>query len=213
MHDIHQKGTTVKTTERSARKPSSKTGLRVTLRALLAVRGRGALSYRSGAALAGIVTALLVATALTAAPASAAPTPIHKFLYRLQGGETPAGGFTSTGIAVDNSAGPSAGKLYIGDRDHDVVDKYSPSTASATYLCQITGKGEGNPSPPGSECDTSAAGPGAFAGTSGIAVDPSTGLVYVLDPSAHRVDQFTQAGLYAGKQLNLGAVSASRLAV
>jgi DNA-binding beta-propeller fold protein YncE len=115
------------------------------------------------------------------------------------GGETPAGSFQPGGVAVDNSGGPSAGAVYVADIffESSVVDKFASAPGSG-YLCQITGAG--NLSFSGSECDTSSPGTpsGHFGGfpATGVAVDPGTGNVFVVDSANHVVDEFDSSGKY-----------------
>jgi hypothetical protein len=59
-------------------------------------------------------------------------------LLQFNGSATPAGEFAftgeATGVAVDNSSGPSAGDVYVVDRGHRTVDKFSSTGA---YLSQV----------------------------------------------------------------------------
>jgi hypothetical protein len=89
------------------------------------------------------------------------------------------------------------------------VAKFSPP---ASFLCQITGLGELAPEH-SQECDTSATGPGAFKEPRNVAVDPSSGLVYVIDATTKHVYQFESSGKYTGTSLDLGTASAIRLDV
>jgi sugar lactone lactonase YvrE len=120
----------------------------------------------------------------------------------LDGSDTPQGPFAffgeatlaSNGIAVDDSAGPNRGDLYVADPGHEVIDRFSES---GQYLCQITGKA----TPSLSECNGLAGSQtpqGGFA-PSGIAVDPATGILYVTDTPNNVIDKFTAAGGYAGQ--------------
>jgi hypothetical protein len=59
---------------------------------------------------------------------------------QIVGSETPQGSFAMqlfSGTAVDNSAGPNKGDVYVADTEHGVVDRFS---AAGAFLCQITGK-------------------------------------------------------------------------
>jgi len=127
---------------------------------------------------------LLLAFATSSA---AADVSNHEFLYRLGGGETPAGRFTSYGVAVDNSSGSSSGDLYLADLANRLLDKYAPAASAASYLCQITGRGEGSTSP--SECDAGGPAPGLPA-PRGVATDPATGAVYVSVLAADEVQTY-----------------------
>jgi hypothetical protein len=65
------------------------------------------------------------------------------YLAQFNGSEDPnfPEGFSSpTGIAVDNSSGPSAGDVYVADAGHDVVEKFS---ATGAYIGQLTGTPQG----------------------------------------------------------------------
>jgi hypothetical protein len=161
-----------------------------------------------------VALALAALAGLLAFAAPASATPVHKYLFGFNGSDTPnffqgSFGIFNWGIAVDNSSGASAGKVYAGDNSHDVIDKFSPSASSASYLCQITGTGSASTS--ASECDKSTSGPGAFTSVLGLAVDPTTGFLYSFDASDHKVYEFEQSGKYTGHELNLGSVSARQL--
>ena len=123
---------------------------------------------------------------------------------QLRGGETPQGGFSFfnpeefalalSGLAVDSSGGPANGDIYVADVAHDVVDRFD---ASGEFLCQITGAA--TPSP--AECAGiagSATPAGGFEPTA-IAVDPSSGTLYVGDAQAKVIDEFSPAGTYLGR--------------
>jgi hypothetical protein len=80
------------------------------------------------------------------------------------------------GIAVDNSTGPGAGSIYVADRGHAVVDRFKLSGGEFKYESQLTGK------------------PGAhFVEPEGVATD-ADGDVYVSDPSAGMVREYSPAG-------------------
>jgi hypothetical protein len=87
---------------------------------------------------------------------------------------TPQGGLTFASealefgagqVAVDNSTGPTAGDVYVTDSGNHVVDIFAPTGA---YLGQL---GEAAPGEP-------------LGQTSGVAVDPRNGDVYVADLGA-----------------------------
>lgn len=144
---------------------------------------------RIGLALASLC-ATACALALTAAPAAAVYT--HPFLFSFNGSATPAGSFDPGNVYVDNSSGLVAGKVYVGDTAHKLVDRFSPSGA---YDCQITGLGSGTTSP--SECDSTDPGMGGFLNTFGEgAVDPTSGSVWIPDAPAHVIYEFSPAGKY-----------------
>jgi DNA-binding beta-propeller fold protein YncE len=137
----------------------------------------------------------LVAACLTpllgATPASAVIA--HPFLSSFNGKETPEGSIGLSALAVDNSAGQSAGDVYAAGGG--AVDKFSAAPGSS-YLCQITGAGSATSS--NSECD--GFGPRApeapFNGAGGVAVDPASGDVYIADTVHQVVDKFDAAGAY-----------------
>jgi hypothetical protein len=91
----------------------------------------------------------------------------------------PGVAFDPTDVAVD----PTTGDVYVIDRGHEVIDRYSSSGA---LILQFNG----STIPaglPGSE--------GAFAPRTGIAVDSATHDVYVADETGV-IDKFTSAGVY-----------------
>lgn len=96
------------------------------------------------------------------------------------GEQTPAGSFQFNrewvGLAVDNSASPSAGSIYVVDRGHAVVDRFKLSGGAFKYESQLTGE------------------PGAhLSEPEGVATD-ADGDVYVSDPGANVVREFSPAG-------------------
>jgi DNA-binding beta-propeller fold protein YncE len=154
----------------------------------------------------GPVVVLGVCGWLLLAGASAFGAELHPFLSSFDGGETPAGSFEAGGVAVDNSAGPSAGAVYVEDPTgspfpHQVVDKFASAPASG-FLCQITGLA-GSLGAPLTECDfEDSSRPGTpsghfgYVGGSGVAVDPATGNVFVVDQGSNVVDEFDSSGKY-----------------
>lgn len=120
----------------------------------------------------------------------------------LDGSSTPAGSigfvaFAGGGVdiadplAVDSSAGPNAGDLYVIDAAHKAVDRFSPSGA---YECQITG----GTTPSASECGGSGS-PPVPAGeivAAALAVDPTDGSVYVANAGTHTIYKFSAGGEY-----------------
>ncbi len=62
-----------------------------------------------------------------------------KYLSQFNGKDNPSfpSGFSSpSGIAVDNSTGPSKGDVYVVDNGHNVVDKFS---STGTFIFEISG--------------------------------------------------------------------------
>ncbi len=101
-------------------------------------------------------------------------------LGEFNGSAARTGGFSEpTQIAVDNSGNPgidpSAGDVYVVDKGHGVVDKFSPS---GTYEGQLTGTPSG------------AFNFSVYGG--GVAVDPS-GVVWVVQSSSGEIDSFSDA--------------------
>src|SRR6185312_11097069 len=98
-----------------------------------------------------------------------------KYISQITGAETPAGSFSQArDIAVDNSAGPAKGDLYVTDVGHAAIDVFS---SAGQYLSQITG----TPTPFGGQLY-------------GVAVD-GTGNVWAYD-SQGNVDEFSDTGSF-----------------
>jgi hypothetical protein len=123
------------------------------------------------------------------------------------GADTPAGSFSflgaelkKSGVAVDGSAGPNAGDVYVADAAHGVVDRFSES---GTFICQISGKTPTTPAEEEAEC-AGAAGSQTPAGglgiAGGIAVNPLNGDIFVGDTEESAlVNEFNAAGEYIGQ--------------
>lgn len=95
------------------------------------------------------------------------------------------------GIAVDNASDPeSAGDLYVPDRAHNAVDKYS---STGTLICELNVEGGALPCPGAAGHTTT-----AFTEPEDVAVDPSSGDVYVSDTHSanNAVDVFSPSGAY-----------------
>jgi hypothetical protein len=126
-----------------------------------------------GLILAGLV--LLCATAglaLSCVPAQAA---VAKYVSPFSGAATPAKSFQPFALCVDAS-----GDVYVADSGtfkHGVVDEFS---SAGTYLTQFNGE-----KTPGKAFEPDA-----------CAIDPSSGDVYVADPTHDVVDKFSSAGTY-----------------
>jgi hypothetical protein len=86
-----------------------------------------------------------------------------------------------TFVAVDNSAGASAGDVYVADTARNVVDKFD---ASGNL---VAGWGAGG------QLDGSSAAGGPFTGIAGIALDTS-GDLFVYDPNGRNWFEFGQDG-------------------
>jgi hypothetical protein len=124
----------------------------------------------------------------------------------ITGAETPQGSIgmfnfetfaASSGIAVDGSAGPHAGDIYVADLEHGVLDRFDEK---GKFLCQITGKVPSTTAEEEAECAGAAgkAVPGGFSANE-VAVNPVNGDVYVADASHAAIDEFNQAGEYTGR--------------
>jgi hypothetical protein len=115
------------------------------------------------------------------APAVAQARSVNTPLGKFEGGETPAGSFTTLlneplengghtvaagGVAVDDSAGANRGDVYVVDTGHDVIDQF---TAAGTYNDYQIAAGLSSPT--------------------GVAVD-SSGNVYVADTGENVVKEF-----------------------
>jgi DNA-binding beta-propeller fold protein YncE len=124
-----------------------------------------------------------------------------KYLRHLEApGLTLAQTKTGDGMAVDDSNGPGAGDVYVLDRIHKVVDRFSP-TGVFEAAHQLTGI---SPSQP-------------FEEPISIAVEAATGDVFVLDThgglvlSAHpRVDVFGPSG-ESIRQISINEAGGGRL--
>ena len=218
MTSFHRNATTTKgdtyvsthakaaSTGQSARRG---TGLGSSIRGAFATRGGSLGSKGSGAPSDGVglaartpslrlpAVAFLVVGLLTvfAAPALALPA---EFGHEGTG----AGAFNNPhGIAVDNSAGPSRGDVYLADTENNRIDKFGPEgefllafgfgvadgTTEALQTCTTTCF----PGLPG-------AGPGQLERPEGIAVDNSPGAshgdLYVADIANHRIEKFDEDG-------------------
>ncbi|HWX98137.1 MAG TPA: PASTA domain-containing protein [Solirubrobacteraceae bacterium] len=119
--------------------------------------------------------------------ASGAPVTAFGSSGELTGAATSATSFSEPyGVAVDNSAGLSAGDVYVADFGHHVVDKF---TSSGTLVTAF-----GSLATPGS-LDGSATASTSFSPT-GVAVDPATGNLYVADNAHSVVAVFDENGAF-----------------
>jgi NHL repeat len=186
----------------------SKTGLFAALRGLLHAVGTGApssgaparpglrLGRRPVLVLLFSVCALIGALALGAGSAAAAATEFGEEGEHLGQFSFPYG------VAVDNGVSSSHGDVYLADRNNVRIDKFTglggPLLAwgwhvneegpaaelqTCTILCQAGEKG---------------AGAGEFSGEGprGVAVDPASGDVYVVDEGNFRVEKFDPEGKF-----------------
>jgi DNA-binding beta-propeller fold protein YncE len=113
--------------------------------------------------------------------------PAHtEVLNTITGAETHAGSFGGhMNIAIDNASdAESQGDLYVPDEVHGVVDKFG---ADGHFICELNVT-EGTP------CSATNTTP--FSGPEAVAVDPSSGNVYVSDRSNNRVAVFSPSGAF-----------------
>jgi hypothetical protein len=150
----------------------------------------------------------------------------------INGAETPQGSFSlvsessvAGAITVDGSSGPNSGDLYVTDLEHGVVDKFSEA---GKFICQIAGAetakeikekvekeiGEGiKVEAPPEECDLAGSGLAGSLEPAGLAVDPSSGDLWVSDRAHEAVDEFNAAGKYVGQIKDSHIVSPGPIAL
>jgi DNA-binding beta-propeller fold protein YncE len=105
-------------------------------------------------------------------------------------------GFEGFGIAVDNASDlESAGDLYVANQGSGVVNKYNPE---GVFICELNGRGAAPC--PGAQTT-------AFAFPEGVAVDPTSGDVYVADTGNNVVDVFSPAGGYINQITGSGELT------
>ncbi len=135
------------------------------------------------------------------------------------GSETPQGSFGLTSesgitgaLAVDGSAGPNAGDLYVTDLEHGFVDKFSEK---GKFICQITGRSTPPTEPAPVECAgaTGSATPDGSIEPAGLAVDETTGDVWVADHAHAAIDEFNPAGEYVAQIKDTHIVSPGPIAL
>ncbi len=123
----------------------------------------------------------------------------------LDGSDTPEGSFgfvrfeeptiiAFDGLAVDGSAGPNKGDLYVTDPLHGVVHRFDEA---GQYECQVTGRA----APSASECGglAGSAVPDGSISPGGLAVDATSGALYVADADDGVIYKFDQAGQLVGQ--------------
>ncbi len=158
--------------------------------------------FRSGAA---SVVAVGVGALLLVAPASAATS--HEFTAAFAGSGTNALSGPAD-VAVDNSAGPSRRYVYVTDPGHHRIEKFnekgefilmfgkevnetavenSGSTEAEKNICTAASLDT-------CKAGTSSSTPGAFEAPTFIAVDNSSGNVYVGDTGDNLVSKFDEEG-------------------
>jgi hypothetical protein len=87
-----------------------------------------------------------------------------------------------TGVAVDNSGGPSAGDVYVVDGGEAVVDAFKPGVTAGPEGSFVRVLSKGKMEEP-----------------NGIAIDEETGRVYVADAVKAAVYEYSAAGIFEGK--------------
>jgi hypothetical protein len=169
-------------------------------RSVLARCGRSR-HVRSAIAIPLAIAVALGASLVWATPAVALVT--HRLIARFDGGEAPGGPFTGSlrAAAVDDSAGASSGDVYVGE-EHEVEEE-DEEEGYVTVIDKFSAAG----AYAGVQIDGAETPQGSFAlftrtthRSSGIAVDPSTGVdagdVYVADIEHGVVDKFTETGQF-----------------
>ena len=128
--------------------------------------------------------ALVLIVAVSAVWLSLGAPPVSASVgYLLQFG-TPGSGNGQFNRPVGVAVSPSSGDVYVTDPQNDRVEKFD---SSGHYLSQI-GCASG-------AC-SSGSGNGQFNGPVGVAVDPSSGDLYVTDRGNERVELFDSSGNY-----------------
>jgi hypothetical protein len=135
------------------------------------------------------------------APVSAQALLVHTLSFG-SATSTPADPYplsSPQGVAVDNSTGASKGDVYVVDALNFRVEKFD---GSGNFILAF-GKGVDQtsganvcPSAPGDVCQAGTQGTsaGAFEAPQFVAVDPTTGDVYVADPGDDTISKFDSSG-------------------
>ena len=117
-------------------------------------------------------------------------------LSEWDGASVPTGAFGELrGVAVNNSNSPSAGDVYVVDSEDDAVDVFKPKPPGAeeaeegAFLSTLRGGKLGEPN--------------------AIAVNASSGNVYVADSSKGLVDIYSPSGAFEGKLTGAGSPEGS----
>jgi hypothetical protein len=126
--------------------------------------------------------------------------PAGNLIFRRDGSDTPSGSygwlelFVEAAIAVDSSAGPSSGDVYVVNSEKHVIQKLGED---GSFLCEITGA----LAPSAHECNgiAGSATPAGKISPSGIAVSPVSGRVYVSDAVRDLIYEFSDAGAFLGQ--------------
>ncbi|MBI5192835.1 MAG: 6-bladed beta-propeller, partial [Nitrospirae bacterium] len=91
------------------------------------------------------------------------------------------------GIAIDNT-----GNIYIADRDNHRIQKFDSTGVFLMGMGNCTVWSAPAPAP----APASGTGNGCFKQANDVAVDPTTGDIYVADMSNHRIQKFNSAGIF-----------------
>lgn len=154
------------------------------------------------------LTVLLGAATLVALTANATPALASLGAIGSFGTSGPGALKTPRGIAVS----PSTGDVYVSDSEDNRVVEYDPSgnfiltfgeDVNQTKVGEGASQAEENvcTAASGNTCTVGTEGtaPGAFHYPAGLAVDPSTGDVYVADYNNDRIEKFSEDGEYVSQ--------------
>src|ERR1700748_2724875 len=152
--------------------------------------------YTSVRVAAVIAMALVAWLVVAVAPAGAASTRLLESSF--SGSDTPGGAFAVGpfgGVAVDNSSGPSADDVYVGEVNiFNGANRVVKFDAAGAYA-GVEFKGEDTPAGSFDFLDLSGNGEAG-----GVAVDsssgPNAGDVYVSDPAHKVIDRFNEEGQF-----------------
>lgn len=102
------------------------------------------------------------------------------------------------GVAVDNSSDSSKGDVYVADQTNQRVEKFGAAGNFILAFGDAVNQNGSSVCKAGEECQvgTKASGAGQFGNPYGVAVDPTSGSVYVEDFSNHRVQKFSSEGQF-----------------
>jgi hypothetical protein len=127
------------------------------------------------------------------------------------------------GVAIDDSSGPSKGDVYVADQGNQRVEKFNVvgglilTFGNEVNATKVQEKAEGGAITEAEEnlctaasgdicvAGVNGAAGGQFFNPLGVAVDPTSGDVYVVDFSNHRIEKFSPDGeflLAFGKEVN-----------
>jgi phosphodiesterase/alkaline phosphatase D-like protein len=135
----------------------------------------------------GLVTLGVLAGALLFSSAPALAAEAHDLLSTFNGSDAPGGPFSFSlrNVAVDQSSND----VYVDDRGRNVVDKF---TSAGAYIpgSELTG------TPAGCSTTCPVTGPGVLFGATAVAVDPTTGDVYVIDLEHKVIDRYSSSAAF-----------------